>query len=387
MNSAKNADYHIHYFLDACARQDMTLPNIAEKARAGGFEEIAVLKHYSESLPNGEADWVNWRRIKPAQFKAYLEDIARFEAPGNLRIYSGVETELVNDKGDINIPAEDQAKIDMAAGIRVTRDLHIHTNLSKCGDPSSTAAACVLAAEKAGLTGIGFANHCWASQIEGASDFYQGQDLEHVLKIKDELAALATGLQVWVGCETEYTGSGRAGMNRELAGRLDYVFFPASHFHMSGYTVPEDLRSRGPCSVRELLYRRFLEVTELGFGTGIVHPFFPLGFDDWEEEVLSGITRRQYETCFTAAKQAGLAIEIHHSAVESRSAVNESGFSSLYIDMLTSARDCGCSFFFGSDAHNPVNIKGETYKRMGELAGICGIRENMILSPPFSRPG
>ena len=50
-------DYHVHYYLDKCASSDMTLPNIDDCSNKLGIKEVAVLKHYSHCMPNGEDDW------------------------------------------------------------------------------------------------------------------------------------------------------------------------------------------------------------------------------------------------------------------------------------------------------------------------------------------
>ncbi|GHT55777.1 hypothetical protein FACS1894109_03040 [Spirochaetia bacterium] len=263
------------------------------------------------------------------------------------------------------------------SAIKVNCDLHVHTNISSCGDPESTAALCLGAAKKQGLKSVGFANHCWASHLPGASDWYKVQDVDHVLKIKDELSSCPKDVRAYVGCETEYIGNGIAGMDKETAKLFEFVLIPANHFHMAGFTVPQDLGSGGPAAVRELLYRRFLEVTDLGFGTGIVHPFTPLGFIDWEEEIMAGFTPSQFETCFKAAASAGLGIEIHHDAIECKKALGESGFSNLYINMISSAREAGCKFFFASDAHHPSRMTG--YDRLGALADLCGVTQDMIV--------
>ena len=108
-------DYHVHYYLDGCASPDMTLPVIDREARKMGLEEIAVLKHYSAALPNGEQDWVSWHVIKEDQFERYLQEMKDYQPAEGLKIFSGVETELVNDEGEINIPLAKQDLIDSIA--------------------------------------------------------------------------------------------------------------------------------------------------------------------------------------------------------------------------------------------------------------------------------
>jgi histidinol phosphatase-like PHP family hydrolase len=98
---------------------------------------------------------------------------------------------------------------------------------------------------------------------------------------------------------------------------------------------------------------------------------------EWEEEILSGFTPAQFETCFKAAASAALGIEVHHSAIDCQKALGESGFSTPYIHRISAAREAGCKFFFASDAHHPAKMVG--YDRLGALAGLCGIDETMLL--------
>jgi len=105
-------DYHVHYHVDGCAHDEMTLANIAAEATRLGLDEIAVLKHYTSALPNGEGEWVYWKRVRPEQFEAYLADIRSFEPPESLRILAGTESEILDDAGTIAIPPADQEKLD-----------------------------------------------------------------------------------------------------------------------------------------------------------------------------------------------------------------------------------------------------------------------------------
>lgn len=112
MATPGKVDYHVHYFIDGCADDEMTLPLIDTEAGRLGLEEICVLKHYSAELPNGEKAWAAWKCIVPDQFDTFLNDIASFRSAHGVRILSGVETELVDDRGKINITDRDAARLD-----------------------------------------------------------------------------------------------------------------------------------------------------------------------------------------------------------------------------------------------------------------------------------
>lgn len=105
-------DFHVHYHLDACGADEMTMPNIERACIDMGIDEATVLKHYSKSMPNGEKDWVCWHVQGTEELLKYLEEFHAYK-PQQVVFHSGVETELLNDRGDINIPVEDQEKVDM----------------------------------------------------------------------------------------------------------------------------------------------------------------------------------------------------------------------------------------------------------------------------------
>lgn len=106
-------DYHVHCHLDGCASPDMTLAAIYAEAARAGLQEICVVKHYSHELPNQADSWVHWKRTRPEAFESYLDEFQRTPRPKGLRVLSGVETELLNAAGDINIPTAQADRLDM----------------------------------------------------------------------------------------------------------------------------------------------------------------------------------------------------------------------------------------------------------------------------------
>ncbi|HAN20253.1 MAG: hypothetical protein A2Y15_00105 [Clostridiales bacterium GWF2_36_10] len=105
-------DYHIHYHIDKCADNEMTFPNIEKKCLELGINEGTILKHYSALMPNGEDKWICWYKTILGQWQQYLDEFTAYK-PQKMIIHSGVETELCNEAGDINIHIEEQNKIEM----------------------------------------------------------------------------------------------------------------------------------------------------------------------------------------------------------------------------------------------------------------------------------
>lgn len=268
--------------------------------------------------------------------------------------------------------------------MHITSDIHLHSNLSSCAKPESTPAAIIKACRDQGIRTIGFADHLWDKTMPGASKWYQPQDVEHVLSIKETLAGeecqeLSRGLKVLVGCETEFLGGKQVGISREAAGLFDFVLIPPDHFHMKNYVFPADVND--PEGIKTIMIRRFMEVMDLELATAVVHPFHAMGFTpEMPYVVQSLISDNEYRECFIAAKQARCAIEFHACVAKPHEAGSgEDKFSPEYIRMLTIARECGCTFSIGSDAHSPEPIIAGVYKRMERFADCCGITEAHIL--------
>ncbi|MDD4537510.1 MAG: PHP domain-containing protein [Lentisphaeria bacterium] len=268
--------------------------------------------------------------------------------------------------------------------MHITSDIHLHSNLSSCAKPESTPAALLKACRDQGIRTVGFADHLWDKAMPGASKWYQPQDVEHVLSIKQALVSeecqeLSRGLKVLVGCETEFLGGKQVGISREAASLFDFILIPPDHFHMKNYVFPADMTD--PEGIKTIMIRRFMEVMALGLATAVVHPFHAMGFTpEMPTLVQSLISDNEYRECFTAAKQARCAIELNSCVARRHDAgTGEDNFSPEYIRMMTIARECGCTFSIGSDAHSPELIIGGVHKRLERFADACGITDILQL--------
>jgi histidinol phosphatase-like PHP family hydrolase len=239
--------------------------------------------------------------------------------------------------------------------MQVTHDIHVHTKLSRCcQDPEAIPANYIRRAAELGLKVLGFADHLWDESVPGASEWYQPQDVNHLLSIKEMLPEGTGAVRVLIGCESEYCGDGKVGISHATAEKLDFVLLPMSHFHMKGFVVPPWL-SR-PADVGRLLIKRFQEVLELELATGIAHPFLPLGFMDQADAILATISDAAYTDCFGRAAELGVSIEIHKSFFSPPTDTFNLHAESV-LRMLTIAKQCGCCFHFASDAHSLSSLE------------------------------
>ena len=238
-------------------------------------------------------------------------------------------------------------------------DLHVHTALSACASPEATLENCLRKSRELGIHTIGIANHLWDGEVEGASSWYKPQDIAHIMQIKAQIPEDTGGVRILIGCEAEFTGGKTFSVAPRNTALFDYILIPASHFHMENFVRPAEINTVD--GIRQLLLERFMEAVSRDVPAGIAHPFNALGFIEFEEEILSGISDAEYEKCFALAAKNNFSIEIHPCVLSQ----NE------YCRMLRIAKRQGCIFHFGSDAHEPEKMN--VLAKLAEAAALCGI--------------
>ncbi len=243
-------------------------------------------------------------------------------------------------------------------------DLHLHTNLSLCAPRDTTISSYLPFCAQEGIKKIGISNH-----------LYFNKSIDNILQTKNEILALQDSLSVKVllGCEMEVFPEEEPLLNKENAHHFDYVLMAPSHiFNLMDKYKNFDLST--PDKIRSMLMENFKRacLLDLGVPTAICHPLYPLCAPD-QQEILDGMTDEQLADCYTLAAQHDKSIEIHACLYRNTVTLDEEGLSPSYIRMLAIAKECGCKFHFGSDAHEAKSFvnKHGLLQRAAERAGIC----------------
>jgi len=245
-----------------------------------------------------------------------------------------------------------------------TADLHLHTNLSECAPADTTINSYLPFCAPEGIKKIGISNH-----------LYSSKGVEHTLQLKDEIQTLQDSLsvQILLGCEMELFHGREPMLHKENASQFDYVLAAPSHiFNQIHEYENYDLSTSE--KIRRLLIENFKHACHLDLGvpTAICHPLYPICAPE-QQEILDGMTDEQLEECFTLAARHDKSIEIHACLYRNTVTLDEEGLSPSYIRMLSIAKECGCKFHFGSDAHRTQDFvnKHGLLQRAAERAGIC----------------
>ena len=230
-------------------------------------------------------------------------------------------------------------------------DLHIHSKLSFCSrDENQTNERILEYAKENNLKTICLTDHFWDEKVPSMRSWYFGQNLEH---IKKALPLPQTeGIEFLFGCETEMDKFLTLGIAKETIDEFDFIVVPTTHLHMRGFTI--DSEDNSYAKRAELWVKRLdaLLNMDLPFHKmGLAHITCNLVGPTREEylEVLKLIPENEIERLFKKSAQVGMGIELNTSALNFASAEE----APIVLKFYKIAKQCGCRFYVGSDAHHP----------------------------------
>ena len=259
--------------------------------------------------------------------------------------------------------------------MKVTHDFHIHTNLSLCAEPDTTPEFYVRRAEEIGLKKLGFANHFWDERIAGANDFYVSQNLEYVLELKEELKQIKSEtVQPYFGCEVEYDFAHRGvSLTEDVAEQFDFVVVPNSHTHM---TMPKDCYEpyQKHADFMVQAYEDILNSNVSRYITAMAHPFEAVCCPYDYSILIDIISDDCFKRLFDLTAKKEIAVEINIGNYHDLGDADIEKCSQIRIFRI--AKECGCKFIFGSDAHN--RRRHNSYGHADVLADILELRESDI---------
>jgi len=242
-------------------------------------------------------------------------------------------------------------------------DLHIHSKLSLCSnDPTETVEAILQYGIKNSLKTLCLTDHYWDESVPGASGWYQRQNYAHIA------AALplpqGENVKFLFGCETDMDKYGTIGVAPEHYSMFDFIIVPTTHLHMNGFTCrgDEDAAERA-----KLWISRFdtLLSQNMPFEkVGVAHLSCSLMYPNHHEEALRQIPDEEMIRVFHKAAEVGIGIELNFPADylgtdEEVEAGTKRWHREVGLRPFRIAKEEGCKFYFGSDAHHPSELAAE----------------------------
>lgn len=233
----------------------------------------------------------------------------------------------------------------------IDNDLHIHSKLSSCSnDPEQNCERILQYAKENGLKTVCVTDHFWDETVKGASQWYSAQNYRHIASAKP--LPQEDGIRFLFGCETELNRHLTLGISKEKYELFDFIVIPTTHFHMKGYTLSEVETSSAQNRAKAWV-GRFDAVLNMDlpfYKVGIAHLTCGLIAPTREEylEVLSLIPEDKLKILFNRAAKLGVGIELNASDMNFAEDEAE-----IVLRIYKTAKECGCKFYLGSDAHHP----------------------------------
>ena len=248
-------------------------------------------------------------------------------------------------------------------------DLHIHTYLSNCsGDINQTPQNILNYAKNNNLNTICITDHYWDSSIPyntGNNAWYQNQNFEHISQALP--LPTAQGIRVLFGCEVEM------GSNNELAipefryKDFDFIIVSTTHFHLMAGKNWDDVDEKKLISNWIDRYDVVLN-SKLPFNkVGLAHLATPHIYRKDRKtylKILENLPLSELKRLFLKTAQLGVGIELNGSMLSFADEEKD-----YVLRMFKVAKECGCKFYLGSDAHrlNNFNSVNAVFNRAIDL--------------------
>ncbi|HHV95593.1 MAG TPA: PHP domain-containing protein [Clostridiaceae bacterium] len=231
----------------------------------------------------------------------------------------------------------------------ITHDLHIHSILSDCcHDEEMTPERLLANAIEQGYDTICITDHVWDARVPGASDWYAPQTVEYIMKSLP--LPSADGIRFCFGCETEYCGGNKLGLDKSSFDSFDFIIVPVNHFHMLDFIRPSSVNT--PEAVANLLLTRLEELQQIDLPwkkVGIAHLTTKLTFKEGNiKDVIECVSRQRLLKIFDFFARNGTGIELNASSF----APDWQKDKDILLSVYRLAKEAGCKFYFGSDAHS-----------------------------------
>jgi len=232
----------------------------------------------------------------------------------------------------------------------VDHDLHIHSYLSPCAGEeryTQTLEGILRYAEKNGFGTICVTDHFWDETVPGARGMYEGQTYAHIASALP--LPQSENVRFLFGCEAEMDRYNTIALAPEHYDWFDFIIIPTNHLHMSGFTCrgDEDAAERAGlwCSRLDYVLEQDLPFHKIGIAhltdTGIMAGRGYL-------EALRLIPDEEYIRLFRKAARRGVGIELNFNWLD----MDEDEMA-IHLRPYRIAKEEGCKFYLGSDAHTP----------------------------------
>ncbi len=265
---------------------------------------------------------------------------------------------------------------------RLDHDLHIHSGLSLCSrDPEQTPARILQYAAENGFRHVCLTDHFWDEDVPHVDfDFYNVQNTAHIARALP--LPQAPNVQFCFGCETELDRDGRLGVLPQHMDDYAFIIIPTTHMHMPPFTIREEDDSLARRTA--LFVERYQQVLDMDLPfhkVGLAHLTCSLmggmGPENFHKhlQMLHSLSEEVLRHLFEQTADKGMGVELNFAIERYSGAERE-----IVLRPYRLAKDCGCRFYFGSDAHHPAELD-EARARFEAIVDALDLQETDKFRP------
>ena len=228
----------------------------------------------------------------------------------------------------------------------VDHDFHIHSTISPCcHDENQTPEAILEYALKNGYKKACLTNHLWDENVESEAQWHEKQRFECLKSVLP--LPQAEGVQFLFGAEADMDYNYVLGVSEETMKQLDFIAIPTTHMHLAGNTVRKKIETpEEGAEIWLLRLNALLEKSLPWHKIGIAHLTCGHIFGSRTPEVIKLLKDEALYNVFSDCACKGVGIELNMKTL----AMNEEE-KKILLRPYYIAKDCGCKFYLGSDAH------------------------------------
>lgn len=260
--------------------------------------------------------------------------------------------------------------------MKITHDFHFHTFYSNDADKSATIENYSKAAKETGYKKLGVAEHFWDDKIEGAFNFYKPLTYDHVSQVKADIDKFSNDeLKIYYGCEVEYNPAiNGPAITEETAEKFDFIIVPHSHVHETMPSMYTESYDKHLSYLLEV-YDNIINSNVSKYILSMAHPFELVRCPYSNEILIDMVSDDTFKRMFDKTAEKNIAVEINTGCLYN-GRTDEAVQKCAQMRMFRLARDCGCKFTFGSDAHYWSDIKRG--HQADFIANVLGLDDNDI---------
>ena len=207
-------------------------------------------------------------------------------------------------------------------------------------------------AKENGFKAICLTNHLWDESVESVGIWHPEQRFDFITKVlplpQDE------NVKFLFGAEAEMDYNFTLGISEEHLDFFDFITVSTTHLHLEGYTVKT--RPQKPEEAAELWLKRFEQLLKKDLPwhkTGVSHLTGRHIFKADHPKAVSLLKTNDLYNIFSECAKKGIGIELNMKSIFNSDEEKEILLRPFFI-----AKECGCKFYLGSDAHKTEALKG-----------------------------